>query len=473
NYMEELYPDAVFYLFSDDLPVVKEALGLKENYKYVSLPGGEVTDICELLCLSLCTHRIMTKKSCFSDWAGRLHKAKEGESTMNIVFAEEELENRFSFTGEMLEKYLPLAKAEKAGRGKAEKLDSEDFNKKTTRLGEIIDGGGDVSEAEDIICEASFDVSRLGIEEINEIRSYYEAILIMQGKYIEAEQVLIKHRESEPDSPEVNFNLAVVTRLLGKTFSSYMYAANVCRTTGIKDYTEFFAKNFIKDDTFEIFKKLCKAKRVNLIVTPLTRRSYFMYHSLSLAIVLKKLGFSVEMIDIEEIKLLEKIEDPEYFAEYEVRNGFDLDDSYNYGIKMYCYARVEGMDIHGALLKKLASMHKHPTVLVTRHHLNFEYAKDYPIIYWDNSDRNDKEYHIMKYVGINESLPDGIYAKIAKAYITTDPEKKGPNVRYLPKYTPQVPYIITDKQLYSINHIDDEEFLRLAFEIVFAASEVV
>lgn len=61
DYFREQFPNAYFYIFSDDLEDVKKYLGNNKNFRYVKFIGGADAHIEALLALSYCDHSIVGK----------------------------------------------------------------------------------------------------------------------------------------------------------------------------------------------------------------------------------------------------------------------------------------------------------------------------------------------------------------------------------------------------------------------------
>lgn len=73
TYCKEVFPNCLFCIFSDDIEYVKNILGLDSSYYYVHFMGTDTAALSELICLSLCTHRILSNSSTYSAVADALN----------------------------------------------------------------------------------------------------------------------------------------------------------------------------------------------------------------------------------------------------------------------------------------------------------------------------------------------------------------------------------------------------------------
>lgn len=65
--------DVLFCVFSDDIEWAEDFLGEDENIKYIHFIGYDDADVEELICLSLCDHRVRPRSSSYSDLADRIN----------------------------------------------------------------------------------------------------------------------------------------------------------------------------------------------------------------------------------------------------------------------------------------------------------------------------------------------------------------------------------------------------------------
>jgi len=66
-----------FYIFSDEIEYAKQELGMDSSFCFMSHAGGIEGDVIELLCLSLCKHKILSNASTFSTFSDLLTESKD------------------------------------------------------------------------------------------------------------------------------------------------------------------------------------------------------------------------------------------------------------------------------------------------------------------------------------------------------------------------------------------------------------
>lgn len=64
-YCREKFKNPLFMIFSDDIEYAKKVFGVDSNFYYVHFGGYDNSAINELLCLSMCTHRILNNNSTY------------------------------------------------------------------------------------------------------------------------------------------------------------------------------------------------------------------------------------------------------------------------------------------------------------------------------------------------------------------------------------------------------------------------
>lgn len=96
-HMRQLYINAKFYIFSDELDYVKKNLGTADDIFYVDAMNGFRGDVEEFVCLTKCHHYILTRRSTYGRMAEILNDHADkvsvlyGENTWN------DSEDRFHF----------------------------------------------------------------------------------------------------------------------------------------------------------------------------------------------------------------------------------------------------------------------------------------------------------------------------------------------------------------------------------------
>lgn len=461
RYVQERIPDAVFYIFSDDLNAVKEALGTSSQYRYVNVPGGFVTDVVELLCMSLCNHRIMTVKSGFSVWAAKLN---QNPDAINIAFSEEPSDAYITMNKAMVTEYVNRVKKEDPD------ISRFDWCSEERVILHALDTNETVDEALHCLCKMAFDCGGLTEEQFDRLYYYYESLLILKEQYEQAEQAIFKHLERCPDSVEANCNMAVVKKLLGKNMAAYSYASRLCRETMEPAYTELFVNNFYYDTTFAYFKKLCTMPRMHFVICPTSSPGFYKKHCFSLAIILRLLGHEVSVMSASALKVSGNPS-----AMLFVKNATELDSSYHHGVKVYPFAVIEGRQLYAEIIDILAKSAALPTVVVGRTLGAIQVSENYPMLYWDFSEEKDVDSQIVREYVADWEKWDVILRHKAKAIISTDNinKKNGEEkTKFVEPYVKQKSYWF-DKELCSAsNYIDEECFLRFVFDMVEVAAGI-
>ncbi len=67
------YKGCVFFIFSDDKKYVRELFGSSDDVKYVDMLGFDEADLLEFVCISRCTHRILSNSSTYGRLADDLN----------------------------------------------------------------------------------------------------------------------------------------------------------------------------------------------------------------------------------------------------------------------------------------------------------------------------------------------------------------------------------------------------------------
>ena len=458
RYVQERIPDAVFYIFSDDLDAVKAALGTKPQYRYVNIPGGFVTDVVELLCMSLFNHRIMTLKSGFSTWSARLN---DNPNAMNIGFSEEQSDKYIILNKAMVTEYIKQITIT------APAMPLYDWATEETTILNAIDTGEKVEDALWSLCKMAFDSGSLTEEQFDKLYYYYETLLILKEQYEQAEQAILKHLERCPDSVEANCNMAIVKKLLGKNMAAYIYASRICRETAEPAYTKMFVENFYHDATFAYFKKLCTMPRMHVIVCPTTKAHFYQKHSVSMAIILKLLGHEVSILNggaSENQETESGTED--WWVDLLMGFAYEPDSSYHHGVKVYPFVNVEGMDIYVGIIKKLLKSTALPTVIIGRALGVFPLADEHPMLYWDFSCKEDIDSQRARMLQGWEKR-DILMRLKATAILTTDGKtlKEGAaKTRVVEPYVREDAYWFDEEPCSASNYIDEERFLRFVFD---------
>lgn len=85
EWFREKMSNPKFYIFSDDLNEAKNILGKASDLSYVCLNNGFTSDIEEVICLSCCKNKILSKKSTFGLLSVAIANNKFGISGINVI----------------------------------------------------------------------------------------------------------------------------------------------------------------------------------------------------------------------------------------------------------------------------------------------------------------------------------------------------------------------------------------------------
>lgn len=96
-HMRQLYSNARFYIFSDELDYVKEYLGTADDIFYVDAMNGFRGDVEEFVCLTKCHHYILTRRSTYGRMAEILNDCEDKVSVLYGKNTWNDSEDRFHF----------------------------------------------------------------------------------------------------------------------------------------------------------------------------------------------------------------------------------------------------------------------------------------------------------------------------------------------------------------------------------------
>lgn len=80
-----------FYIFSDDIDGASQIVGSADDIFYMHKEDGERSDVEELLCLSMCKHKVLSKKSGYSLFAATMSRNKWGLGGYTVIIEKMDL----------------------------------------------------------------------------------------------------------------------------------------------------------------------------------------------------------------------------------------------------------------------------------------------------------------------------------------------------------------------------------------------
>ncbi len=89
EYCRKYLGECLFFVFSDDIVYAKKILGKDSSIWYIHFVGHQDADIAEFICLSLCSHRILSNSSTFSRLADELNTNKSSRTFYQISASEQ------------------------------------------------------------------------------------------------------------------------------------------------------------------------------------------------------------------------------------------------------------------------------------------------------------------------------------------------------------------------------------------------
>lgn len=473
NYMKLKYPNAVFYFFSDDLEAVKQQFGNQEEYRYVNLFGGADTDIDELLCMSMCTHRILTGRSGYSIWCAHLSNS---ENAINIVHNPNGSSNdKFfqSFTDDDIHQYL------NNNFIKLETKQMSNITKAKTDILTLIENQN-YDEAMTLISSVGFDSMNLTPTDKDEFFSYCELIYSAQENFLSAEQSLIRHMQFAENTIDTNYNMSIVKWSLGKKLSSYIYAAKSCNLSLDQGLLDEFKAIFSNDAEYKLFEVLLNCPKMHFIICPITNFHFYMKHSVSLAILLKRMGHEVSFINSPIEEGFNPDAPIDILVKYSLCYPTSPDLCYNYDIKGYNYFKTANFSSYISLVETLINQSNLPCIVIGRDPLVFQHLNYNKLIYWDFSCKLDIDSLIML-TNNNINDIDTICSKNANKVITTDTNRfsylskiiSNENVLLSNSYTDSGYSFIDETVPFTSNFIDNENFIRFAIDIIKLSQELL
>lgn len=477
NYMKLKYSNVVFYFFSDDLEAVKQQFGEQEEYRYVNLFGGADTDIDELLCMSMCSHRILTGNSGYSIWCTHLSNSKDA---INIAYKpkgsfDDELLQ--SFTTSDIQQYLYTNLMNPKTKW------ISNINKTKTDIAKLI-GSQNYDEAMSLISSVSFDSMNLTPPDKDEFFCYCELIHSTQENFLSAEQSLIRHIQFACNTVDTNYNMSIVKWSLGKKLSSYIYASKTCRLSSDPELLAEFKTIFCNDAEYNLFNLLLKSPKMHFIICPIIGFNFYMKHSISLAILLKRMGHEISFINKSIQQNFSENLSIEDFVNHSVNHSLDNpcvpDLSYNYNIKGYNVFETDKLSSYVPLVEELINRSKLPSIVIGRNPLVLQHLKYNKLLYWDFSCQLDIDsLLILENNDIN--TVDSVCCKNASKAITTDKNRfsylskiiGSENVLLSNPYTDNSYTFIDEIEPFTSNFIDNEPFIRFACDIVKLSQELI
>lgn len=429
RFYAEKYPDAVFYIFSDDLDDVKKHLGNHAQFRYVRLIGGADAHIEALLALANCDHRVIGR-TLWSNWA-RFLATKENSTQVYdktlLVEVPKASDRAFLFGEKEIEQY-----AEKNTLGNVP--EPADTVAETLERIKSDLAAGKVEQASDGVISLSMDCFHVTKEQKDQLTSYFEEICGMKGEFLRQEQCLMDHWMSDPDSISLNNQLVTNKILRNKPLQACFYAARLCHLNPAPETLEMMKIMLLGTGYEDILEKLATSKKCHFVICGICTLSSDYTFRESLAIWLLRMGHTVSYLHDFKSDLESETENKYNFDKNTKSTLLKIIQRRKGTLSYKSVATISGYtvlqdhttsrDSVGFFLDNLQEQSDLPVVFINRNVKTDTSAINVPQIYWDHSSPYDFE--TLRLKRDNERSPeeaDKILCRDKPYVITTNPEK--------------------------------------------------
>lgn len=423
QYYREKHPDAIFYLFSDDLEHVKETLGNQEDFRYVRLVGGADAHLETLLCLADCDHRLIGRTN-YSMWSWYL---RTKESSSQIYDA-----SIVNFPPKLDKHAVYFQEADIQSYSKQWKNDPR---KNENLVANTLDGikkyldQGEIEEAQQLLLALSFDSFHVSLEQRDVLTHYFEQICAAKGDFVRLDQCLSEHLPQNPESSAINHSLVMNKLMQNKALQATFYAAHLCMIDPSADMASMMEIMFLGTGYEETFAKLRKIPKFHFVLRSNFLGSHFSNHHDGALIWLKRMGHTVSLIDCEshqidfEKEAYDRIERSHFTAVKTLARKSSGPLEY-YPVFQ---DRDSKRDSLATLLNLLQEKSAEPVIFINRHVETDLSAVEVPTIYWDFSTKKDRETRdIQREFSYSDDKMPELDKKMCRgnpAVITVDPNK--------------------------------------------------
>lgn len=414
KYIEQREPGCAFMVFSDDIRYAKELLGNRENLYYVNGYGGPETDVEELLCMSMCRHKILTNGSSYGRIADKLSAGQEEGVTLYYSYEEEKDQRKDKFVYLSIKTIRELsALYELDGDDEKER----DFEDEWSRLQKSAPEEGIRG-----ICRLFLNSSHLDGERLNRLLFLKARLHYETEDYGKAELCMIKLWQYYYGKPEFHKLYFEILLREGKEMESVLEAVMYRRLTG-KDAAEL--SRCYTAGRQSLYNALAGCERRNFIFCPYSYHiSYFRNLFEIMAFALKRMGCGVTFL-YREAPDENTIILPGYdkLYNYILRNNYFASNglNYNYHYMQYDWNRVTAQEDIRDFLYHICLDTKYRNVIVShvpelildrRSDVNAEF------VFWDFSDPCDLDTEVWNRSG-ERADTERLFEK-ADAYVTQD-----------------------------------------------------
>lgn len=284
TYIKQIYPDAHFYFFSDDIQYAKSQFGPFENYHFVHLLGGMDANLDEFFCISACNGRILTAQSSYGFWAAEL---SQSSNQINLCQKTEknsrDIRNQICLNDEQIDAF--------SRRYETKLVSQQQISVNDEVLSLIEEARND--EAVALVDQVSLDSYRLSKAETKELALFKTIALAQKGEdglpaalrtfYVQMQ------REHEDATFHANYFRALYQS--GYIEESAIHAALANRYGDPEDYQEYFAQMV---PFGQKLYQLLQTKPVrHFIFFPMEGWNYYTPYVKTLALLLARMGQKV------------------------------------------------------------------------------------------------------------------------------------------------------------------------------------
>lgn len=472
NYFTEKYGDVHFYIFSDNINEAKQALGNSDHYHYVKLVGGADSHIEALFCIAQCNHRIIGR-TIWAYWGKMLHMGEGSEQVGYQAISSRHTSHGktdVQFNDEDVQFYS------KKEIKIIEPTRIYHLEEIFSTISQILGLGAQatpeqIHTALEIIVKLSFDTFFITKELQDHLFTLYESICLIKKDYLRAEQCLIEHLFTSPDSTETNLRLHHVKLIRQQPLKACFYGAKVCRLAEKSNIYQILSQTFKGGEYEEIFHQLTHGKKIHFIFKKQGQFSFQTNHFDALVSWVHKLGHQVSVMDTNISNSNQE--------NHHLSRGYI---SYKSDSNIICYQLAEGTTTvpfsTNDIIQNIVATSDLPTVVVSRSpQFSSQFKNE---IYWDYSSPLDQERFL--YRGCDDAFFEQMDRKMCqnKPYvITTDPIKVswfkrfvGDKVFLCEPYTEDSYHITGDRFEFEEQPISHDIFLKFVARFVQITDEI-
>ncbi len=391
-YMQSLYPDAMFYFFSDDIDYARQQFGNQRRFRYIQIFGGMNANLDEFFCISACNHRILHKGSSFSEWASFLSSNPDKK---DIVYVPRDGQSPKGFVCLNDRQIADL----KENYQTTPRFTIQNNIEARTSIDRMLTKG-QYETILDVIADISMDAYSVSRADCIYFLADKAVAYAQTDQLLAAEQCLHKQAQYSRDDENFHANYYVVLKALGKSRAASIHAARCANLTQSEALRMELNKSFTDDSPeSRIYGVIRNTPLKHFIVTPNTPWFYYIKTPQSIAAWLARMGHTVSYIFPPSVKNIDPAPSPEQVVDACLKAKSGCDTLYSYGLDLF--PSIINKTATGQLIPYVEPLIKHLSrsgagepVVVFRHphavgdNRERKYAR---FLYWDFQDDADSE----------------------------------------------------------------------------------